>query len=43
MYKYPGTRETILEITEFCDEDEVEDQKQYWENQMKQLRQETGG
>ena len=43
MYKSPVTGETILEITDFCDDDEVEDQKQYWENQMKQLRQETGG
>ena len=39
----PVTNETILEITDFCDEDEVEDQKQLWESQMKMLRQETGG
>lgn len=43
MSKSPVTNETILVITEYCDEDEVDDQKQYWENQMKQLRQETGG
>ena len=43
MYKSPVTGETILELTDFCDDDEVDDQKQYWDNQMKQLRQETGG
>lgn len=39
----PVTGETILELTDFCDADEVEDQKQLWESQMKVLRQETGG
>ncbi len=39
----PVTGETILEITDFCDEDEVDDQRQYWENQMAELRKETGG
>ena len=39
----PVTGETILKITDFCDEDEVEDQMQLWDSQMKQLRQETGG
>jgi len=39
----PVTGETILEITDFCDEDEVEDQKQLWENQIHQLQKETGG
>ena len=43
MSKSPVTGETILEITDFCDEDEVNDQKQLWESQMKTLRQETGG
>ena len=43
FYKSPVTGETILELTDYCDADEVDDQKQYWENQMKQLRQETGG
>lgn len=43
LSKSPVTGETILEITDFCDDDEVEDQKQLWDNQMKQLRQETGG
>ena len=43
MSRSPVTGETILEITDYCDEDEVEDTRQLWENQMKQLRQETGG
>lgn len=43
MNKSPVTGETILEVTDFCDDDEVDDQKQLWENQMNMLRQETGG
>ncbi len=39
----PVTGETIVEITDFCDDDEVDDQKQLWESQMKVLRQEMGG
>ncbi len=42
MRKSPVTDETILEITDWADEDEVEDQKQLWESQIKILRQETG-
>ena len=43
MTKSPVTGETILEITDYCDEDEVKDTQQLWEAQMKQLKQETGG
>ena len=43
MRKSPVTNETILEITDYCDDDEVADQKQLWESQVKMLRQETGG
>jgi len=43
MNRSPVTGETILVITDYCDDDEVDDQKQLWESQMKQLRQETGG
>jgi hypothetical protein len=32
-----------LSITDFCDEDEVEDQKKLWANQIDNLRRETGG
>lgn len=38
----PVTGETILEITDFCDADEVEEQKALWETQIRQLRKETG-
>lgn len=43
MQRSPVTGETILTIVDYCDEDEVDDQKQLWDSQMKQLRQETGG
>lgn len=43
MEKSPVTGETILTITDFCDSDEVDDQKQLWETQISQLRTETGG
>ena len=39
----PVTGETILEITDFCDDDEIDDQTQLWESQIARLRQETGG
>ncbi len=41
--KSPVTGETILEITDYCDEDEVNDQTQLWESQIKELKKETGG
>ena len=37
------TGETILEIIDFCDEDEVEDQKRLWKSQIDKLRIESGG
>ncbi len=43
MRKSEVTGETILEITDYCDDDEVDDQKKLWEAQMKILRRETGG
>jgi uncharacterized protein YndB with AHSA1/START domain len=43
MTRSPVTGETIFEITDYCDDDEVADQKQLWENQIGKLRQETGG
>jgi len=43
LSRSPVTGETILEITDYCDDDEVNDQKALWENQIKVLRQETGG
>lgn len=43
MNKSPVTGETILEITDFCDDGDQDDQRQLWESQIKVLRQETGG
>jgi uncharacterized protein YndB with AHSA1/START domain len=43
MDRSPVTGETILVITDFCDADEVEDQKQLWVTQMEALRGVTGG
>jgi len=43
MSKSPVTNETILEITDFADKGEEQDQVQLWESQIKQLRLETGG
>lgn len=39
----PVTDETILEITDFCDKDELEDQQQLWESQVARLQKATGG
>ena len=43
MSKSPVTGETILIITDFCDEDELQDQKQLWDSQIQELKKETGG
>ncbi len=43
MRKSPVTNETILEITDYCDSDEVKDQEQLWKSQITQLRSATGG
>jgi len=43
LKKSPVTGETILEITDWCDDDEVDEQKQLWTTQMDQLKRETGG
>lgn len=43
MMKSPVTGETILEITDFCDDNEESEQRLLWESQIKKLRQETGG
>jgi len=43
MGKSPVTSETILEITDFVEAHELEEQKMLWESQIKKLRQETGG
>lgn len=43
MSTSPVTGETILEVSDFCDEDEVDDQRQLWETQIKRLQSATGG
>ena len=43
MYKSEVTNQTILEVTDFADEDEVEDQKNLWAAQFEVLRSESGG
>lgn len=43
MSRSPVTGETILEITDFCDDDEVDDQKQLWDTQVSQMKIATGG
>lgn len=43
MYKSDVTNETILEITDFCDADEVQEIKDLWATLMVELRKECGG
>lgn len=43
MYKSDITNETILELTAFADEDEVEEEKTFWENQLRKLKVACGG
>lgn len=43
MYKSTITNETVLEITDFCDDDEVDDQKQLWQSQIAKMKVECGG
>ncbi len=43
MYKSSVTNETVLEITDYCDEGEEEEQRDYWSNLVTVLRKETGG
>jgi len=43
MYKSKITNETIVEITDFCDDDEVDEQRDLWETQMRKLKVECGG
>lgn len=43
IYKSDVTNETILEITEFCDDDEVDELKSMWNILIEKLRHECGG
>jgi uncharacterized protein YndB with AHSA1/START domain len=40
--KSPITEETILEITDFCDEGDVKDQTKLWDSTIKTLKSEMG-
>jgi uncharacterized protein YndB with AHSA1/START domain len=42
MYTSDVTRETILEIHDYCDDDEVEDQKRLWESQIDAMKKAMG-
>lgn len=39
----PVTGETILDLTDFCDDVELNDTRQYWNQQIKNLQKECGG
>ncbi len=43
MYKSGITNETVLEITDWCDDDEVQEQRDLWETQINKLKTECGG
>ena len=43
MYKSEMTNETILEITDFADKSEIDEQKDMWESQIEELRLACGG
>lgn len=43
MYKSDITRQTILEITDFCDSSEVKEQKDLWSQQIGELYNAIGG
>ncbi len=43
IHKSPITNDTVLNIVDFADEDEIEDQKEYWKEQINALRNIIGG
>lgn len=43
MFKSPVTGETILEVTDYCDDDEVDETTQLWNSQVDKLRRAIGG
>jgi len=43
MYRSDITNETILEITDFCDDDEKQEVRDLWNSLMHELRKECGG
>lgn len=43
MHRSPVTGETVVNVTDFADEDEVEDQRKLWETQLKRMKAVMGG
>lgn len=43
LSRSPVTRETIINVTDFADADEVEDQKALWNTQLTRMKAEMGG
>ena len=43
LERSPVTGETILTLTDWADEDEVDDQQKLWDTQLDRLRTATGG
>ncbi len=43
MYRSDITNETILEITGFCDDDEVDEESIFWTDQVRKLKSACGG
>ncbi len=43
FYKSTITNETVMEVTDYCDEDEVEEQRDLWISQLDKLKVECGG
>ena len=43
IFRSPITEETVMEITDFCDDDEAKDIRQIWNTSMKNLKSEMGG
>lgn len=43
MYKSDVTYETIVEITDFCDAEDVPSTRDLWKSQIEQLKTECGG
>jgi len=43
MYKSGVTNETVLEITDYCDEGDEDTQADLWSSQISKLKKETGG
>ncbi|MEE9438775.1 MAG: START-like domain-containing protein [Saprospiraceae bacterium] len=43
FYKSKITNETVVELVDWCDDDEVQEQKDLWQSQMDKLKVEVGG